>query len=98
MPCLLGCLALITPRVVIVLLVIFSDWLGTAYQTTIWPLIGFLFLPLTTLAYALAWHLEPVGSVEGFGFVLVVLAVLIDLGLVGSASHTKTRRRLYLRS
>src|SRR5678816_3171504 len=40
MPCLLGCLALLFPRVVIVLVVIFSDYIGQAYQTILWPLLG----------------------------------------------------------
>jgi hypothetical protein len=54
MPFFVGCLALLTPRFAIVLVVIFSDYIGRAYQTTLWPFVGFLFLPLTTLAYALA--------------------------------------------
>ena len=82
MPCLLGCLALGFPRLVIVLVVIFSDYIGTAYQTIIWPLLGFLFFPLTTLAYAFAWH-QNAGSVSGIYLVLVILAVLFDLGSLG---------------
>ena len=50
MPCLIGCLALLTPRVAIVLLVIFSDYIGDAFENNLWPFLGFLFLPLTTIA------------------------------------------------
>jgi len=82
MPCLLALLALAFPRVVIVLVVIFSDYLGQAYETTLWPLLGFFLLPLTTLAYAFAINSH--GSVSGIYAVLMVLAVLIDLGIVGS--------------
>ncbi len=32
MPCLIGCLALATPRLAVVLVVIFSDFIGRAYQ------------------------------------------------------------------
>ncbi|MFG0331100.1 MAG: hypothetical protein ACF8PN_14510 [Phycisphaerales bacterium] len=92
MPCLLGCLALFTPRIVIVLVVIFSDYLGDAYQTTIWPLLGFIFMPLTTLAYAWAWH-SGGGSVTGIGLVVVVLAVLFDLGLLGGGASSGKRYR-----
>lgn len=81
MPCLLALLALIFPRVVIVLVVIFSDYIGRAYGPTLWPLLGFFLLPLTTLAYAYAINSN--GSVSGFYLVVVVLAVLIDLGMVG---------------
>ena len=89
MPCLVGCLALSAPRLAIVLVVVFSDYIGRAYETTVWPLLGFLFMPLTTLAYA--WAINSNGSVEGIQLVAVVVAVLIDLGLVGgSAAKTRT--------
>jgi hypothetical protein len=87
---LVGCLALFTPRLAIVLLVIFSDYLGTAYQTTLWPLLGFLFMPVTTLAYA--WAIHEAGSVTGIHLVVVVIAVLMDLGLVGAGSRARKAR------
>ena len=84
MPCLIGCLALTAPRFAIVLVVLFSDYIGRAYETVLWPFIGFLFLPLTTLAYA--WAINSRGSVEGVHLVVVVIAALIDLGLVGGSA------------
>jgi hypothetical protein len=69
-----------------------SDYIGRAYQTTLWPFLGFLFMPLTTLAYA--WAINSRGSVAGFLLAVVVIAVLIDLGLVGgSASRRRKRSR-----
>lgn len=62
----------------------FSDYIGRAYETTLWPLAGFLFMPLTTLAYA--WAINSHGSVAGMYLVVVVVAVLIDLGLVGRSA------------
>ena len=91
MPCLVGCLALAMPRFAIVMVVIFSDYIGRTYQTALWPVIGFLFMPLTTLAYA--WAINSRGSVSGVHLVVVVVAVQIDLGLIGgSASRRKLRR------
>ena len=91
MPCLVGCLALAMPRFAIVMVVIFSDYIGRAYQTALWPVIGFLFMPLTPLAYA--WAINSRGSVSGVYLVVVVVAVLMDLGLIGgSASRRKFRR------
>jgi hypothetical protein len=84
MPCLVGCLALSAPRFAIVLVVLFSDYIGRAYETTIWPVVGFLFMPLTTLAYA--WAINSSGSVSGIQLVVVVVAVLLDLGLVGGSA------------
>ncbi len=93
MPCLVALLALAFPRVAIILTVIFSDYIGNAYQTTLWPLLGFFFAPLTTLAYALAMNAN--GSVSGFYLVIVVIAVLGDLGILGiGAGADKKRKRL----
>lgn len=69
---------------VIVLVWLFSDYLGRAYETLLWPLLGFFFLPLTTLAYAFAMN-SNAGSVSGFYLVIVVVAVLIDLGMLGGS-------------
>lgn len=91
MPCLLGCLALAVPRLVIVLLFLFSDYLGRAYMTTIWPLVGFIAFPTTTLAYAFAMNEN--SSLTGIYLVLFVLAVLVDLGLIGGGSHQGYRYR-----
>jgi len=87
MPCLLALIALATPRFAILLVVLFSDFMGRAYETTFWPLVGFFFMPLTTLAYAAAinWH----GSVAGGYFVMVLLAALIDLGVVGGSRYAR---------
>ena len=89
MPCLVGCLALAMPRFAIILVVIFSDYIGHAFQTVLWPFIGFLFMPLTTLAYA--WAINSRGSVAGIQLVAVVLAALLDLGLVGGSASRRRR-------
>jgi len=89
MPFLVGCLALGTPRFAILLVVLFSDYLGRAYETTIWPLLGFIFMPLTTLSYAFAINSH--GSVDGIYLALVVVTALLDLGLVGAGSRTRWR-------
>src|SRR5262245_45303339 len=90
MPCIVGCLAVFMPRLALVLVWLFSNYLGEAYQTFLWPLLGFFFLPLTTLAYAWAWHYGN-GSVNGLGLIIVVLAVLIDLGLLGTGESSRRR-------
>ena len=89
MPILVGCLALGTPRLAIILVVLFSDYLGRAYDTLLWPVLGFFLMPLTTLSYAFAINAN--GSVEGVYLALVVITALMDLGLVGASS--KSRRR-----
>ena len=77
------------PRVAIVLVVIFSDYIGRAYETLLWPFLGFLVMPLTTLAYAFAINSR--GSVAGMHLVVVVIAVLMDLGVVGGSAASRRR-------
>ncbi len=91
MPCLVGILAFFFPRLAIVAVVIFSDYLGAAYQTVFWPLLGFIFMPLTTLAYA--WTINANGSVSGGYLVIVILTVLMDLGILGGGASNRRVRR-----
>ena len=91
MPFVVGCLALLAPRFAIVLVVLFSGYIGRAYDSMLWPFLGFLFMPLTTLAYA--WAINSSGSVEGVQLVVVVIAVLMDLGLVGGSAAGRKRAR-----
>jgi len=50
---------------------------SAAFDTFIVPLLGFLFLPWTTLMYVIV---SPVGGVTGFDWVWLGLAVLADIG------------------
>jgi hypothetical protein len=81
MGCLAGLVVLAAPRLVMVVLWIFSDYLGRAYDGWILPLIGFFALPTTTLAYAVA--VNEANGVRGWGLLLVGLGVLLDLGALG---------------
>jgi hypothetical protein len=78
MPCFAALLALISPRLALFGVWIFSDILGRAYDSWFLPVIGFFLVPWTTLAYAVMWD---VGSheVSGFEWFIVVLAFLGDL-------------------
>jgi len=89
MPLLLGCFALFTPRLVLFLVWLFSDYLSV-YKTNLWPFLGFLFLPLTTLAYAFAMH-SGAGQWTPIGIAAVVTAVLVDLGLFRSGTKKKRK-------
>jgi hypothetical protein len=81
MPCFAVIFVLATPRLVMVLLWIFSDYLSRAFDGIILPLLGFFFLPTTTLTYAVAEN--EAGGMRGWGLVLIILGVLLDLGIWG---------------
>lgn len=55
MGCLLVLLALVTPRVVIILLWLFTHWFRV-FNTALWPILGFIFLPTTLLWYTAVQH------------------------------------------
>lgn len=96
MPCTLGCLALLFPRVVLVLIWFFgNNYLQSVYQTLLWPLVGFLFMPLTTLAYAWAWHLGG-GSVRDVGYIIIAVAAIIDLASLGGGASHKEVQKYYI--
>jgi hypothetical protein len=80
MGCFLALLALISPRLVLILLWIFSDVLSRAFSSWIIPLLGFFLLPWTTLTYAAFWDWGAGRHVVGFEWFFVALAVFIDLG------------------
>jgi len=83
LPLLLLLLGIIAPRVVIVLLALFTTFFDAAYRDLLLPLLGFIFLPTTTLAYA--WAVNAAGGVQGtFWLVVMAVAVLLDLGAWGS--------------
>jgi uncharacterized oligopeptide transporter (OPT) family protein len=90
MPCLLLLLTLAFPRVAIVLLYLFSDFLSRAYHSLVIVIIGFLFLPVTTIVYA--WVVNSHHPVEGLYLIAVIVSVLIDLGLIGHGARSRRSR------
>ena len=90
MPCLLVIVLLAFPRIALVVLFLFTNYLERAYHGLLLLLIGFLFVPLTTLAYA--WMVNTRQPIEGIKLVILIIAVVIDLGGVsGGEYHRRTR-------
>jgi hypothetical protein len=92
MGCLLALLALISPRLVLFLLWIFSNVLSRAFDSWLVPLLGFFLLPWTTLTYVAFWDWGPGHHVTGFEWFFVVLAFLIDLGSYGGGRRMQSAR------
>ena len=55
MPCLIALLALLSPRLALFFVFLFSDMLDRAFDGWLLPLLGFFLLPWTTLAYTVMW-------------------------------------------
>ena len=65
------------PRFAIIAMWLFGNRVDLAFSSWLWPLLGLLFAPWTTLMYLLAW--SPVGGVSGGEWFLVGLGVALDL-------------------
>jgi hypothetical protein len=77
MCCLVGGALIIGPRFALAIWWIFGDKVELAFDSWIWPLLGLVFLPWTTLAYVIAW--QPGGLDGNWDVLLVVTGVAIDV-------------------
>ena len=85
-PCLLALLAVISPRLALFALWLFSNLLDRAYDSWLVPILGFFLLPWTTLSYAVMWGAGTNG-VESVEWFFVALGFLFDV-----ASHSQSGR------
>jgi hypothetical protein len=91
MPCLLLLVILLFPRVTLVLMWLLSTYLQRAFHgELLLPILGFIFLPLTTIVYA--WELNSGMPTSGINLLWLLLAVIIDLGGLGGSAHRQSRR------
>ena len=88
MCCFVLVLGLLGPRVALLAWWLFGDKVDLAFDTWLWPLLGLIFLPWTTLAYVLAWG--PVNAVSGAGWLVVALGFAADVATY-SARAAKSR-------
>lgn len=86
MPCLFALATLIAPRLVIVLLWLLTNWFNGLFDTAMWPVLGFVFLPTSFLWYTAVqnWNGGEWGVLQ---IVLLVIALSIDV------SPARGRRR-----
>ena len=94
MGCLFVAMAAFFPRIALFLIWLARPaFVGAAFDTFVIPLLGFIFLPFTTLMYVILY--TPGVGVTGADFLWLGLAVLIDLGNIaahyGAAKQTGWR-------
>lgn len=99
----MGCLALLiaflTPRFVIVVLCLFSDYLTRAFESGWWVIAGFFFLPTTTIGYAIGQNAfwTPGGGVSAGGIIVIVIGMAVDLGMLGGGGRGLGKRNEWRR-
>jgi hypothetical protein len=89
MPCLFAILVLAFPRIAIILLYLLTNFFRGVYDTILIPVLGFIFMPLTLVAYT--WLTKGGYPVDAFYLVVMLVAVVLDLGFVGGSHRLRTR-------
>ena len=91
MGCFVALFALISPRLALFFVWLFTDWLSAAFDSWVLPFLGFFLLPWTTLAWA-AMYVYGSNEVSGFEYFIVILAFLADLSSYASGSRYREQR------
>ena len=68
-----------------------SRW-DAAFSSVIWPLLGFVFLPWTTLTFV---AVAPFGNVADSDWVFLALAFFLDLVSAASSGYSNRSRMSY---
>ena len=90
--CIGALIAMAAPRVAMVAIFILrNEWFKAAYESVIWPLLGFFFMPYTTLAYMAG--MVNAEEIKGGWLVLLIVAVVVDLGSWGGGGKAARRTR-----
>lgn len=80
MPCLFVLFAAFAPRLMLLIAWIARpNLMDSVFDTFIWPLLGFIFLPFTTLMYVLLYLGGPTTGVSGTDWIWLAIAVVLDL-------------------
>jgi len=93
MCCLFATLVVFGPRLGILVWWLFQPWrFAAVFNTFLWPFLGFLFLPWTTLMYVAVYGLN---GIVGFDWVWLGLAFIADIASYGSAYRERSNVPYY---
>jgi hypothetical protein len=88
--CLFAFISAVSARLALFLVWLFTDRLTIAFRSGWEGILGFLFIPYATLFYALVY--APGKGVDGFGWVIVALGLLLDLSSSVFGSRARQRK------
>ena len=96
MGCLFVIIAAISPRLGIIILWIFTNYVNLAFTTWIWPLLGLIVLPWTTLMYILV--AAPAGGINFWGWLMVGVGLVMDINSHAQAYANREQARAMMPS
>jgi hypothetical protein len=76
--CILIAIAATFPRLGLLIIWIFTDWIQQTFTSWVWPLLGLIFLPFTTMLYVMV-DVSSRGNITFGGWLLVILGAILDL-------------------
>jgi hypothetical protein len=88
MPCLFAVFALLTPRLLIVVLWFFTTWFRGIFDSLLWPVLGLIFVPTTLLWYTAVQHWFG-GQWSLWPIIGLVVALMIDISPAGGRRRPK---------
>ena len=89
MPCCLIAAAAFFPRIVLFILWL-TGYTQDVFDTVLWPLLGFVFMPFTTCAYAIG--VGERGELSGWALLLVLVGVFLDISSWGGGERFRRKR------
>ena len=86
--CLLAMLAAFAPRIALIIMWIVGPRVTAAFGGNfLWPLLGLIFLPYTTIMYVLVY--SPVTGVSGWDWVWIALGLALDIMKWGQVANNR---------
>lgn len=90
MGCLFALISILSPRLGLLLLWLFTNYVDRAFAGFILPLLGLIFAPWTTLMYVLV-DVAP-GSIHIAGWILIGIGAVLDLSSYAQSAARRTAR------
>jgi hypothetical protein len=84
--CLFALFASAAPRLALLFTWLFTPLVSRAFHGVfLWPFLGLLFLPFTTLLFVICW--SPVYGLSGWGWFFVILGFFLDISSYGGSAY-----------